>query len=60
MDRISDFSRAQGDTVLLDFGTSYTVSQIGADTVIDMIGGGQMILVGVSMASLTGNWLVVG
>lgn len=60
IDRVMDFSLAQGDRVLLDIGTSYTVGQVGADTVIDMAGGGQMILVGVSTASLTGNWLVVG
>ena len=60
IDRVTDFSLAQGDRVLLDLGTSYTVSQVGGDTVIDMVGGGQMILVGVSMASLTGAWLVLG
>lgn len=60
IDRVLDFSLAEGDRVLLDVGTSYAVSQVGVDTVIDMVGGGQMILVGVSMASLTGAWLVVG
>lgn len=60
VDRITDFSLSQGDRVLLDLGTSYTVSQVGADTVIDMVGGGQVILVGVSMSGLTGNWLVLG
>ena len=35
-------------------------AQVGADTVITMTGGGQMILVGVSMAALTGGWIVVG
>jgi hypothetical protein len=33
------------------------VSQVGADTVINMTGGGQMILVGVSMSSLTPGWI---
>ena len=60
LDRVTDFNRSQGDRVLLDLGTTYSVSQVGADTVIDMTGGGQMILVGVSMASLTGAWLVLG
>ena len=36
---------------------THTASQVGADTVISMTGGAQMILVGVSMASLTGNWI---
>jgi len=30
---------------------------VGADTVIDMGGGDQMILVGVNMTTLTGNWI---
>jgi len=57
IDRVLDFSRAEGDRVQLDPGTAYTVSQVGADVVIDMTGGGQMILVGVSMSSLTEGWI---
>ena len=43
--------------VMLDPGTQFTVGQAGADTVISMTGGGQMILVGVQLSSLTGNWI---
>ncbi|MBR7620958.1 M10 family metallopeptidase C-terminal domain-containing protein [Phenylobacterium sp. 20VBR1] len=57
IDRVTDFNRAQGDRVQLDIGTVATASQVGADTVIDMVGGGKMILVGVSMASLDGGWI---
>ncbi|TAJ69656.1 MAG: hypothetical protein EPO51_21385 [Phenylobacterium sp.] len=57
IDRVTDFSLAQGDRVQLDPGTQYTVSQSGADTVINMTGGGQMILVGVQMSSLTPGWI---
>ncbi len=57
IDRVTDFNRAQGDRVQLDVGTVATASQVGADTVIDMVGGGKMILVGVSMASLDGGWI---
>ncbi|HEY3694294.1 family 16 glycosylhydrolase [Phenylobacterium sp.] len=57
IDRVTDFNPAEGDRVQLDSGTTYTVAQVGADTVINMDGGGQMILVGVSMASLTGAWI---
>jgi serralysin len=60
IDRVMDFSRAEGDRVRLDPGTTYTVSQVGADTVVNMNGGGQVILVGVSMTSLTGDWIFVG
>jgi Ca2+-binding RTX toxin-like protein len=57
IDRVLDFHLAEGDRVMLDPGTTFTVSQVGADTVIDMTGGNQMILVGVPMSSLTGAWI---
>jgi len=57
IDRVLDFSLAQGDRVQLDHGTQYTVSQVGADTVISMTGGGQMILVGVQMSTLPAGWI---
>jgi hypothetical protein len=57
VDRVTDFSRAQGDRVQLDPGTGFTVSQSGADTLITMEGGGQLILVGVSMSTLTPGWI---
>jgi len=60
VDWIMDFNRGQGDRVQLDPGTAYTVRQQGADVVVDMGGGNQMILVGVQMSSLTGDWISVG
>lgn len=57
LDRVLDFSLAQGDRVLLDAGTQYTLAQVGADTVINMSGGGQMVLVGVQLSSLTPGWI---
>jgi Ca2+-binding RTX toxin-like protein len=57
IDRVTDFNRAEGDQVLVDPGTRYTVAQVGADVVIDMGGGNQMQLLGVSLASLTGHWI---
>jgi Hemolysin-type calcium-binding repeat (2 copies). len=57
LDRVLDFSRSEGDRVQLDPGTSYTVSQVGADAVIDMIGGGQIVLIGVQLSELTGDWV---
>ena len=57
IDRVTDFSMAQGDRVQLDPGTQYTLAQVGDDTVISMTGGGQMTLVGVSLTSLTGGWI---
>lgn len=57
IDRVLDFVLAQGDRVMLDPGTAYNVVQSGADAVINMGGGGQMVLVGVTVASLTGDWI---
>ncbi len=57
IDRVLDFNRAEGDRVQLDLGTVYTFAQVGGDVVISMQGGAQMILVGVSTASLTGDWI---
>lgn len=57
IDRITDFSLAEGDRVQLDPQTSYTLTQVGADTVINMVGGAQMWLVGVNSSSLTGGWI---
>ncbi len=64
IDKVLDFNLAQGDRVELDPGTTYTVSQVGADTVIDMGASNgapnQMILVGVQMSTLVGNWIFLG
>jgi Ca2+-binding RTX toxin-like protein len=57
LDRVTDFIRAEGDRVMLDPGTTYAVAQVGADTVITMGGGGQMVLAGVQMSSLTDGWI---
>ena len=58
VDRVTDFNVAEGDRVLLAPGTTYSLAQVGSDTIIDMGGGNQMILVGVSLQSLTGDWLI--
>ena len=59
IDRVLDFSVAQGDRVQLDPGTTFTVSQVGADTVVQMTAG-QVILVGVSMSSLLSSSIFLG
>jgi len=57
IDRVLDFSIVEGDRVMLDPGTQATVTQVGADTVITMVGGGQMILVGVQAGALPPGWI---
>ena len=51
IDRVLDFSLTEGDRVQLDPGTTFTVSQVGGDTVIQM-SAGQVILVGIQMSTL--------
>jgi len=60
IDKVLDFHLSEGDRVMLDPGTTYTLVQQGADTVIDMGGGNQMILVGVQLSSLTPRWIFEG
>ncbi|HEX4708874.1 hypothetical protein [Phenylobacterium sp.] len=57
IDRVLDFHLSEGDRVMLDPGTTYTVIQVGGDTVIDMGAGNQMILIGVQMSTLTPGWI---
>ena len=60
IDTVTDFSLADGDRVFLDPGTTYALAQVGADTVITMGGGGTMILTGVQLSSLAGDWIFGG
>jgi serralysin len=60
LDIVMDFNLAEGDRVLLDPGTAYTVSQVGLDTVIDLSNGDRMVLNNVQLSSLTGAWILVG
>jgi serralysin len=57
IDRVMDFSVAEGDRVQLDPGTTYAVTQVGADTVVDMGGGDQLILVGIQKTTLPAGWI---
>ncbi|MBW8816376.1 MAG: calcium-binding protein [Caulobacterales bacterium] len=59
VDRITDFNAAEGDRLQLDPGTHYTLAQVGADTVVDMGGGNETILVGVQLSSLPSGWIYV-
>jgi len=57
LDYVTDFSRAQGDRVQLATGTAYTLRQDGANAVVDLGNGDQIVLAGVQTGSLTGDWL---
>lgn len=51
IDRISDFNADEGDRVTVS-GATFTVAQQGADTVVNLASGDQIILANVSAASL--------
>lgn len=57
-DHVLDFNQAEGDRVHLDPASTYSVAQVGADTVITLASSSdQMILVGVQVTSLTPGWI---
>lgn len=57
LDRVTDFSSAEGDRVFV-LGNQYTVSQVGGDVRIDLGNGDQMLLVGVQQSALGSGWIV--
>ena len=57
VDLVTDFNQAEGDRVQLDPGTAYTLKQVGADTVVDMGNGDQLILANVQLSSLAPGWI---
>ena len=63
LDVVTDFNLAEGDRVELDPGTAFTTAQVGADTVITLSGAGgtgELVLQGVQLSSLHGDWIFVG
>jgi small-conductance mechanosensitive channel len=56
---VLDFNRSEGDRVMLDPGTTYTVSEVAGNVIITMSPGHDMALMGVSLSSLTPGWIVV-
>jgi serralysin len=59
LDRVLGF-KASLDHVQLDPGTQYVALQQGSDTVVDMGGGNEVILVGVKLAELPSGWIFEG
>jgi len=60
IDKVFDFNAGDGDRVMLDPGTTFAVSQVGQDTVIDMGNGDQVILVGVLASTLPPGTIFLG
>lgn len=60
LDRIADFSFADGDRLKLTGVTSFSAKQVGADTVVDLGGGDQITLANVTMTTLHDGWATLG
>jgi hypothetical protein len=54
---VTDFHAAEGDRVMVDPGNSYTLSQVGADVHVDMVGGGELVLQNVQLSGLPDGWI---
>lgn len=57
LDRVSDFSAAQGDRVRVEGRADFTVQQVGFDVVVDLGAGDQLVLSRVTLASLPPGWI---
>lgn len=57
-DSVQDFNAAEGDRVNLHEGEVYQLFQRDGSTVIELAGGEQLTLVGVTQGQLGANWLV--
>ena len=60
VDRVTDFRASEGDRIQLDSGTAFTVIQSGADTVVDLGNGDQVILANVQLSGLPTGWIFTG
>ncbi|WP_454761489.1 hypothetical protein [Caulobacter segnis] len=56
VDRVYDFSAEDGDRVHV-YSDSYSVDQVGADTVVKLSDGSKMILMGVNLGGLADGWI---
>jgi Ca2+-binding RTX toxin-like protein len=56
---VTDYNSAEGDQVWLDTGSHYTISQSGADAVIDLGGGTQIILQNTNVQAQPAGWIVL-
>ncbi|MDP3491887.1 MAG: calcium-binding protein [Hyphomonadaceae bacterium] len=58
LDLITDFNGAEGDRVALWVGASFSVRQLGLDTIVDLGGGDLVVLVGQQLSSFNEGWIV--
>jgi beta-glucanase (GH16 family) len=54
---VTDFNYGEGDRVHIDGGAQYSVAQSGENVVIDLTGGGEMILQHTQLSALGDGWI---
>lgn len=57
LDRILDFSLADGDRVRIEGGAAHSVRSQGGDTIVDLGGGDQLVVAGVDLTGAAG-WIL--
>jgi len=57
-DLVTDFDATEGDRLFVSGGAGYTVAQVGADTVVALTGGGEIVLQGVQLSALEDGWIL--
>jgi beta-glucanase (GH16 family) len=60
VDTVVDFHRAEGDRVVIDGGAHADAVQSGGDVLVNLTGGGQLILQGVQLSALDAGWIISG
>ena len=59
IDRVTDFNKAEGDRIVIDDKTAFSLAQVGSDAVIILATGDTVVLIGVQVASLGADWLAL-
>ena len=60
LDWVADFKPGEGDRILLAPGTAYTVTSISGQVVIDLGGGAELGLAGVTAGTFSSDWVIFG
>jgi Ca2+-binding RTX toxin-like protein len=59
-DVVTDFTFSEGDRIQLTTGTTYTVSTVSGNAVLNLSNGGTLTLQGIAAASVQSSWIVFG
>ncbi len=58
VDRVTDFRYADGDRIVIDDRTGYSVATVGSDTVITLTTGDQLVIAG-GAGQVASDWIVL-